>query len=174
MKYSYTLLLILIALTTYAQKQRYSKSELKAIVIAQQEKISNMEIEIASLSGLQKKYLKADQDKFACLNKLSSMLDSLKMKNDYIKSKNEQNQYLLNYINQLKEELRQKDRVVSSIAQPVISSPRMNKARYSLSNDDNTPTYKPSRRVYITGPRGGCYYINGNGNKTYVDRSLCR
>lgn len=26
---------------------------------------------------------------------------------------------------------------------------------------------------YIRGPRGGCYYINGNGNKTYVDRSLC-
>jgi len=26
---------------------------------------------------------------------------------------------------------------------------------------------------YITGPRGGCYYINRNGNKTYVDRSLC-
>jgi hypothetical protein len=26
---------------------------------------------------------------------------------------------------------------------------------------------------YITGPRGGCYYINSNGKKTYVDRSLC-
>lgn len=28
-------------------------------------------------------------------------------------------------------------------------------------------------RTYIRGPRGGCYYINGNGNKTYVDRSMC-
>ena len=28
-------------------------------------------------------------------------------------------------------------------------------------------------RQYIRGPRGGCYYINSNGNKTYVDRSLC-
>lgn len=28
-------------------------------------------------------------------------------------------------------------------------------------------------RNYIRGPRGGCYYINGNGGKTYVDRSLC-
>ena len=28
-------------------------------------------------------------------------------------------------------------------------------------------------REYIRGPRGGCYYINGNGNKTYVDRSMC-
>ena len=26
---------------------------------------------------------------------------------------------------------------------------------------------------YISGPRGGCYYLNGNGNKSYVDRSLC-
>ncbi len=30
-----------------------------------------------------------------------------------------------------------------------------------------------SSRQYIRGPRGGCYYINSNGNKTYVDRSLC-
>jgi hypothetical protein len=28
-------------------------------------------------------------------------------------------------------------------------------------------------REYILGPRGGCYYINGNGNKTYVDHSFC-
>jgi hypothetical protein len=26
---------------------------------------------------------------------------------------------------------------------------------------------------YITGPRGGCYYINSKGKKTYVDRSSC-
>jgi hypothetical protein len=30
-----------------------------------------------------------------------------------------------------------------------------------------------SSRYYIRGPRGGCYYINDNGNKVYVDRSLC-
>lgn len=30
-----------------------------------------------------------------------------------------------------------------------------------------------SSREYIRGPRGGCYYINSNGNKTYVDRSMC-
>jgi hypothetical protein len=28
-------------------------------------------------------------------------------------------------------------------------------------------------RIYYRGPRGGCYYINGNGKKTYVDRSIC-
>jgi len=40
------------------------------------------------------------------------------------------------------------------------------------------PVYRPAEqrpvREYITGPRGGCYYINRNGNKTYVDRSMCR
>ncbi|MFD2920413.1 SH3 domain-containing protein [Terrimonas rubra] len=30
------------------------------------------------------------------------------------------------------------------------------------------------RRKYYTGPRGGCYFINSNGNKQYVDRSYCR
>jgi hypothetical protein len=31
-----------------------------------------------------------------------------------------------------------------------------------------------SRRNYITGPRGGCYFINSSGNKEYVDRRYCR
>jgi hypothetical protein len=29
-------------------------------------------------------------------------------------------------------------------------------------------------RTYHWGPRGGCYYINANGNKVYVDHSYCR
>lgn len=28
-------------------------------------------------------------------------------------------------------------------------------------------------RTYYNGPKGGCYYINKNGNKTYVDHSFC-
>jgi hypothetical protein len=52
---------------------------------------------------------------------------------------------------------------------------------------DEQPTSRPSKakqkitshfsrqsRTYITGPRGGCYYINSNGNKTYVDHSYCQ
>ena len=35
------------------------------------------------------------------------------------------------------------------------------------------PVRSTSSRTYIRGARGGCYYINSNGNKTYVDRSLC-
>lgn len=41
--------------------------------------------------------------------------------------------------------------------------------------DDSTPkSSKPTeKRVYQTGSRGGCFYINASGNKTYVDKSLC-
>lgn len=38
----------------------------------------------------------------------------------------------------------------------------------------STPSPVRSSGNYIRGPRGGCYYLNRNGNKTYVDRSLCR
>lgn len=37
----------------------------------------------------------------------------------------------------------------------------------------NTTANTSNVRTYIRGPRGGCYYINRNGGKTYVDRSLC-
>ena len=42
----------------------------------------------------------------------------------------------------------------------------------------SSSTYTPrksysSSRTYYTGPRGGCYYINSNGNKSYVDRNKC-
>lgn len=63
----------------------------------------------------------------------------------------------------------------------VIQTPR----QQTLAPTDNTtaaPVYRPSTsfprtsaadRVYITGPRGGCYYISGSGRKVYVDRSMC-
>ncbi len=31
----------------------------------------------------------------------------------------------------------------------------------------------PSDRKYIRGSRGGCYYLNASGNKTYVNKELC-
>lgn len=48
---------------------------------------------------------------------------------------------------------------------PSYSTPRLSKPR--------TVRQPTSTGNYIRGPRGGCYYINRNGNKTYVDRSLC-
>lgn len=41
----------------------------------------------------------------------------------------------------------------------------------SPTSDTPCGTYK-SKQLY-KGPQGGCYYINSNGNKTYVDRSYC-
>jgi hypothetical protein len=35
------------------------------------------------------------------------------------------------------------------------------------------PARSTSGRVYIRGPRGGCYYISDSGSKVYVDRSVC-
>lgn len=29
-------------------------------------------------------------------------------------------------------------------------------------------------RVYLKGSRGGCYYLNASGNKTYVSKDLCK
>jgi len=55
-----------------------------------------------------------------------------------------------------------------------------NSSNYSPSykrSKKNNSTYRKKRytsyRSYIRGPRGGCYYINSNGNKTYVSRSMC-
>ena len=55
----------------------------------------------------------------------------------------------------------------------VDSSPPTNSSKSKPNNFGNSSDQTSSSSRYITGPRGGCYYINGNGNKTYVDRSLC-
>jgi hypothetical protein len=43
----------------------------------------------------------------------------------------------------------------------------------SSSSSGPRRSYGPRQSGLIRGPRGGCYYINSRGNKTYVDRSLC-
>lgn len=55
-------------------------------------------------------------------------------------------------------------KTVPSTAMPLVGTPPRSRAAQ--------PSRSPSR-YYIRGPRGGCYYINRNGNKTYVDRSMC-
>jgi ketosteroid isomerase-like protein len=37
-----------------------------------------------------------------------------------------------------------------------------------------TPTSPNSARTYSRGSRGGCYYLNARGIKTYVDHSYCK
>jgi hypothetical protein len=43
----------------------------------------------------------------------------------------------------------------------------------SYDRQQQTYSRQPRSNGFIRGPRGGCYYINSRGNKTYVDRSLC-
>lgn len=47
------------------------------------------------------------------------------------------------------------------------------KSNASSSGRSTSRSTRSKSSQYIRGPRGGCYYINSNGNKTYVDRSLC-
>lgn len=46
------------------------------------------------------------------------------------------------------------------------------KSRKSNNTKYKAKGYRSSRNYY-RGPRGGCYYINSNGNKSYVARNLC-
>lgn len=49
---------------------------------------------------------------------------------------------------------------------------RSSNSRYYKSEGTSNRRTTTSR-TYIQGPRGGCYYINSRGNKTYVARSMC-
>ncbi len=62
----------------------------------------------------------------------------------------------------------------SSTSNSSYSAPRSSYStrRSSSRSSGYKPKYRSSK-TYYRGPRGGCYYINSNGNKTYVDRSLC-
>ncbi|MCC6280995.1 MAG: hypothetical protein IT262_10365 [Saprospiraceae bacterium] len=53
--------------------------------------------------------------------------------------------------------------------------PKYKKLSYKYSKDSATIYEIPfdKNQTYILGERGGCYYINKHGNKTYVNRSYC-
>lgn len=45
---------------------------------------------------------------------------------------------------------------------------------FSCSKSDSAPSCGTHNgKQLFKGPEGGCYYINSNGNKTYVDASEC-
>jgi hypothetical protein len=64
---------------------------------------------------------------------------------------------------------------ISSSAANSLESPRPTSASNARTESKPADSSKASTsyRTYIRGPRGGCYYINSNGNKTYVSRSYC-
>ena len=50
---------------------------------------------------------------------------------------------------------------------------KKSKVRQRERSPSGSVSTKPSSQ-YILGPRGGCYYINSNGKKTYVDHDKCQ
>jgi hypothetical protein len=63
-----------------------------------------------------------------------------------------------------------KNIVKKVVKQPeTVVIPRKSKVTVKKIQPENTEV-----RTYITGKRGGCYYITSKGNKVYVDRSLCK
>lgn len=58
--------------------------------------------------------------------------------------------------------------------QKIKSSNFVSSLKKTSTNSESNYNYDSKRsKTYIRGPRGGCYYINSNGNKTYVNRSKC-
>jgi hypothetical protein len=66
---------------------------------------------------------------------------------------------------------------------PCSGAPPVRIAAKSDSSTPNIGTVKPQAngqsttsgaRTYVLGPKGGCYYINSSGKKTYVDHSFCK
>jgi hypothetical protein len=64
-----------------------------------------------------------------------------------------------------------KETVDNSSPPPPPPSTSLPKSKPKNSDGDSDDISNSSG--YITGPRGGCYYINRNGNKTYVSREMC-
>ena len=68
--------------------------------------------------------------------------------------------------------------VVNPTAVPspnIVKNPSKNLRATPLIQRQTQParTKTDSSGIYHLGSRGGCYYLNGSGNKTYVDHSLC-
>jgi hypothetical protein len=57
----------------------------------------------------------------------------------------------------------------SSYSSTYYTAPVYTPGYYSTSTTYTIPTYTSTNTLY-TGPRGGTYYINSNGNKTYISR----
>ncbi len=63
---------------------------------------------------------------------------------------------------------------IVSVTKTNTSSASLTKKSKTISSSVRSSRTSSSYNNYYLGPRGGCYYINSNGNKTYVDRSYCR
>ena len=57
---------------------------------------------------------------------------------------------------------------------PVLgSAPAASPLPIAATSGASAQTTTSDSRTYTKGPKGGCYYINSSGRKSYVDHSLC-
>lgn len=175
MKILLTILLSLIlTIKSHSQSNsKYSKKELKEIVKAQQKQINELLIKNEELSKLVTKLHLVEEEKFNFLTQKNNLEKKIIEKENEISTKNKEKEFLLNSIVDYKNEIEEMNAVVALANKNSRHSNPQYQKEIRVNNSSTMNYYKKNTRRYITGPRGGCYYINGNGNKTYVDRSLC-
>lgn len=173
-----TVLFLFYSFHTYAQVHKFSKRQLRELVLIQQRKIIALQSKNEELAEFSSKFHVAEQQSNTYLNERNQLRQKLKTKDDDLSKKDRERNYLERLIEDYKKEIDQKNNLLA-----VKRNPEYSESGYTKINSDKSSNrevykeraiYRETTRSYITGPRGGCYYINGNGNKTYVDRSLCR
>jgi hypothetical protein len=152
--------------------KKYSKRELREIVKLQQSEINSLLLKQQELNNLKEVFHTTEQQKFNCLAEKNQLEKRLLDKDNEIARSKKDKELLASVIKECRNEINEKNKTldlvgttVTDYSTPFLKTPP---ARTVIRE-----SYKEYTRRYITGPRGGCYYINGNGNKTYVDRSLC-
>lgn len=63
---------------------------------------------------------------------------------------------------------------ITLFAAPFCMALVLGSVTFSVPQDAYAKGCGPAGASLQQGPKGGCYYINRNGNKTYVDRACCR
>lgn len=111
-----------------------------------------------------------DFDANDCAQNVTSLYEMLDAKDLEIRRSRAQANELIKALVELKRDLNTKNDVPQNSWKTQSNDQTVNIVEHIASERKSNYLV---RRHYIRGPRGGCYYINSNGNKTYVDRSLC-
>lgn len=113
---------------------------------------------------------------FICFNTFSQTKKELQTENTKLKHQIDSLTQVINSqtktINEFKIEITNLKALFERIDKILAITPKETTNTSSTTTKTTTPTYKSdnSSRVIHTGPRGGKYYINKNGKKTYVKK----
>jgi septal ring factor EnvC (AmiA/AmiB activator) len=173
-------LFVFLFLTINSNLFSQSKKELKAensnllrIIALQNAEIKDSRRKLDILDKEQKKLIIENNTISADLKRTSDSA-SVIAKNNYLLSKE-----LTNLKTQLaKEKLESEKRYDKNTAYGELNNLNSKNQTKLLTIESSKASsihkaQKSYTRKYYRGPRGGCYYINSNGNKSYVPRELC-